>query len=497
MDNNIKNQPTDSFVMKEKNKKIDELREMGVEPYAHSYDKINNVEDILEYDETCDKIFKTAGRVVAYRRMGKNTFGHIQDPTGKVQFYVKKDEVGEERYEVFKKISTGDFIGVEGKLFRTNSGELTVKISDFTLLSKNVRPLPEKFHGLTDIEMRYRQRYVDLIMNREVMDTMTKRFEIIKYFRNYLQDRGFLEVETPMLHSQVGGAAAKPFITHHNTLDMDMYLRIAPELYLKRLLVGGYEKVFEINRNFRNEGISIKHNPEFTMMELYQAYANYEDMMNITEDLISSLTYHLFNKYEIEYNGQMVNMAKPWKRITMKEIVKEYTGFDFNEINTDEEAIEKAKEHGIVIDKDKKYSKYAILNLFFEEKVEKNIVHPTFVTEYPKEISPLSKNKIGEVDWVDRFEVFITGREYGNAYSELNDPREQKLRFEDQVMKKEQGDDEATDMDLDYIRALEYAMPPAGGLGIGIDRLVMLLTNSSSIRDVILFPTLKKETNFE
>lgn len=486
-----------SHVMKEKARKVEELRAEGLEPYARRYDKKQNISEILNYDESSDKEFQTAGRIVSYRRMGKNGFAHIQDLSGKIQFYAKKDEIGDDKYEIYKKMATGDFVGVKGKLFRTQTGELTIKASDIEILTKNVRPLPDKFSGLQDIEMRYRQRYVDLVMNPEVQDTMKKRFEIIRFMRNYLESRNFIEVETPMLHPTLGGANAKPFITHHNTLDMDMYLRIAPELYLKRLLVGGFERVFEINRNFRNEGTSIKHNPEFTMMELYQAYADFNDMMDLTEDLLSEMAKHLYNTYEIPYGEYMVDMSKPWRRVTMREIVKEKTGFDFNLMKSDEEAIEFAKNLGIELDKTKSYTKFGILNLLFEEKVESTIVNPTFVTEYPKEISPLSKNMEGESEWVDRFELFITGREYGNAYSELNDPQDQKERFEEQVRAKENGDDEAGEMDLDYIRALEYGMPPAGGLGIGIDRLVMLMTNSQSIRDVILFPTLKKETHFE
>ena len=486
-----------SHVMKEKARKVEELRAEGLEPYARRYDKKQNISEILNYDENSEKEFQTAGRIVSYRRMGKNGFAHIQDLSGKIQFYAKKDEIGDDKYEIYKKMATGDFVGVKGKLFRTQTGELTIKASDIEILTKNVRPLPDKFSGLQDIEMRYRQRYVDLVMNPEVQDTMKKRFEIIRFMRNYLESRNFIEVETPMLHPTLGGANAKPFITHHNTLDMDMYLRIAPELYLKRLLVGGFERVFEINRNFRNEGTSIKHNPEFTMMELYQAYADFNDMMDLTEDLLSEMAKHLYNTYEIPYGEYMVDMSKPWRRVTMREIVKEKTGFDFNLMKSDEEAIEFAKNLGIELDKTKSYTKFGILNLLFEEKVESTIVNPTFVTEYPKEISPLSKNMEGESEWVDRFELFITGREYGNAYSELNDPQDQKERFEEQVRAKENGDDEAGEMDLDYIRALEYGMPPAGGLGIGIDRLVMLMTNSQSIRDVILFPTLKKETHFE
>ncbi len=489
----MSNQSNESNIISEKLKKVEELKEAGIEPYGRNYEKINNIEEISQYDETSDKVFKTAGRIVAYRRMGKNGFGHIQDFTGKFQYYVKKDEVGEEQYEIYKKLGLGDFIGIEGTLFRTQTGELTLRAKSFEVLSKNIRPLPEKFHGLTNVETRYRQRYVDLVMNREVMETMKKRFQIVRFFRKYLEAKGFIEVETPMMHPIAGGATARPFTTHHNALDMELFLRVAPELYLKRLLVGGFEKVFEINRSFRNEGISIKHNPEFTMMELYQAYADYVDMMNITEDLISKLTFELHGTYEIEYEDKKINMKSPWRRVKMKDIVKEVTGFDFDTVISDEDAVAKAKEIGIPLEKDKTYTKYGILNLIFEEKVEETLINPTFIIEYPKEISPLSKNKKGETDWVDRFELFISGREFANAYSELNDPRDQKERFEEQVKMKEAGDDEAQNMDLDYIRALEYGMPPAGGLGIGIDRLVMLMTNSASIRDVILFPTLRKE----
>lgn len=497
MSNDTKATPSTSYIMSEKIKKVEELKSMGIEPYGRFFDKTDNIIDILAHGADEEKTFITAGRIVSYRRMGKNGFAHLKDETGKIQFYVQKNEVGEQEYEIFKNLSVGDFVGIEGHLFTTMTGELTLRAHKYTVLSKNIRPLPEKFHGLTDVEMRYRQRYVDLVMNDNVMNTMRARFEIIRYMRRYLEQKGFIEVETPMLHPIVGGANAKPFITFHNSLDQEMYLRIAPELYLKRLLVGGFEKVFEINRNFRNEGISIKHNPEFTMMELYQAYADYNTMMDITEDLISSLCMHLHKKHEIEYEGQTVNLAKPWRRVTMQDIVMEKTGYDIEKMQNDEQAVNFAKELGIHLEENKTYTKYGILNLLFEEKVESTIVNPTFVTKYPKEISPLSKNSQNSEDWVDRFELFITGREYGNAYSELNDPRDQKERFEDQVNKKNLGDDEACDMDYDYIRALEYGMPPAGGLGIGIDRLCMLLTNSSSIRDVILFPTLKKEKNFD
>ena len=486
-------QISEKSIIGEKLKKVKELKELGIEPYGRKFEKLNNIDEILQYDETSEKTFKTAGRIVAFRRMGKNGFGHIQDTTGKTQYYVKKDEVGEEAYEIYTKLGVGDFIGIEGTLFKTQTGELTLRAKSFEVLSKNIRPLPEKFHGLTDVETRYRQRYVDLVMNEEVKNTFKARFQILRLTRNFLEKKGFIEVETPMLHPIAGGASARPFITHHNALDMDFFLRIAPELYLKRLLVGGFEKVFEINRSFRNEGTSIKHNPEFTMLELYQAYADYEDIMNLTEELINSLVVELHGKTEIAYQDATINFAAPWKRIRMKDIVKDTTGYDIDAITSDEEAVKKAKELGIELEKDKVYTKYGILNLLFEDKVESTLMDPTFITDYPKEISPLSKNKEGSEDFVDRFELFIYGREHANAFSELNDPVEQKSRFDDQEKMKEAGDDEAHETDLDYIRALEYGMPPAGGLGIGIDRLVMLLTNSFSIRDVILFPALKKE----
>ena len=475
--------------------KLKALIEAGKNPYEITkYDRTHTTNEIFEnYEELEGKDVKIAGRIMGKRVMGKASFAHVQDSYGNIQLYVSVNDLGEESYKAFKEDDIGDIVGVRGFVFKTKTGEISIHAKEFTLLSKSLRPLPEKFHGLKDTDLRYRQRYVDLIMNPEVKDTFIKRIQILKEIRTFLDNLGYLEVETPILNNISGGASARPFITHHNTLDIDMYLRIANELYLKRLIVGGFEKVYEMGRMFRNEGISIKHNPEFTMMELYQAYADFNDMMDLTEDLISSLTFELHGKYEIEYEDKTINLAKPWRRVTMKEAVKEATGFDFDSISSDEEAIEKAKEFGIPLEKDKTYTKFGILNLFFEEKVEETLINPTFITEYPKEISPLSKNQKGETEWVDRFELFISGREFANAYSELNDPQDQKERFEEQVKLKEAGDDEAQGMDLDYIRALEYGMPPAGGLGIGIDRLVMLQTNSASIRDVILFPTLRKE----
>ena len=472
--------------------KIQELKEMGLEPFGRKYDKVDMIGTITpQYEEESEKRFKTAGRIMTFRRMGKNGFGHIEDQSGKMQYYVKKDIVGEEAYEIYKKMGVGDFIGLEGALFKTKTGEITLRADKFELISKNTRPLPEKFHGLTDVETRYRERYADLIMNREVKETFIQRSKVIRYMRTYFESRDFLEVETPMMQPVAGGAAAKPFVTHHNALEMDLFLRIAPELYLKRLIVGGYDKVFEINRSFRNEGISTRHNPEFTMMELYQAYADFNDMMDITENLISSMVKDLYGKEELEYEGVMINYSKPWKRITMIDSIKEETGCDFSEIKTVEEARKAAADLHVKIEEN--YSKFKIMNEIFEEKVEHTLIQPTFITDYPKELSPLSKSKKDSDEFVDRFEFFIYGREVGNAYSELNDPVDQKERFEGQMKAKEEGDEEAQMMDSDFINALEYGMPPTGGLGIGIDRLVMFLTNSSSIRDVIFFPHMRKK----
>ena len=480
-------------IIKQKMEKIEELKKMGLEPFGRKYDKKDYVADILaNYKEEVETEVKTAGRIMAYRRQGAASFGQFEDITGRMQYYVKKDEVGEESYEIYKKLGVGDFIGIEGKTFKTHSGEITVRVTKFELLSKNTRPLPEKFHGLTDVETRYRQRYIDLIVNREVKDTFIKRSKIINYIRTYLQERKFLEVETPMMHPILGGASAKPFVTHHNALDMELYLRIAPELYLKRLIVGGYERVFEINRSFRNEGVSTRHNPEFTMIELYQAYADYHDMMDLAEDLIRSIAKEMSNGTGvIEYQGTEIDYSKPWTRITMIDAIKKYTGIDFNVIKTAEEADAAAKSVGVYAEKGSSY--YKILNEVFEEKVEQNLIQPTFITEYPKELSPLAKNKKGSEDFVDRFELFVFGRELGNAYSELNDPVDQRERFEGQVAARESGDEEAQMMDEDFVTALEYGLPPTGGLGIGIDRLVMFMTNSAAIRDVLLFPHMKKK----
>ena len=434
-----------------------------------------------------------SGRVMAIRTHGKATFADLMDMSGKMQLFVSFDDVGEKRYEFFTDLDIGDIVGVEGEVFKTNRGQISIKVKSFNLLSKSLRPLPEKFHGLKDKDLRYRQRYLDLIVNPDVKDTFITRSKIIREVRNYLEDKGFLEVETPMMHPIPGGASARPFVTHHNALDMDLYLRIAPELYLKRLIVGGFEKVFEINRNFRNEGMSYKHNPEFTMMELYQAQADYHDMMELTENLISEVAERVLGTKKITYEGTEIDLTPPWNRITMVEAVKKYTDIDFNQIDSDQEAIEVCEELDLEIDGEINWGK--VLNEIFEERVEDKLIQPTFIMDYPIEVSPLAQKKEDNPKLTYRFEPFIYAREMGNAFTELNDPIEQKRRFEQQVKERDAGDEEAQMMDEDFVRALEYGMPPTGGLGIGIDRLVMLLTDSSSIRDVILFPTMRPKND--
>ena len=469
-----------------KKEKLAKIKDRGIYPFGRTYDKKDN---IVSIDKEGMKV-KTAGRIMSYRRQGKASFGHVEDQTGKMQYYIKRDDVGEEAYELYKLLGVGDFFGIEGETFLTSTGELTISIKKFELLSKNMRPLPEKYHGLKDVEIRYRQRYIDLVMNREVKETFVKRSMVVSRMRDYLTNKGFLEVETPMMHPIPGGALAKPFITHHETLDMELYLRIAPELYLKRLIVGGYERVFEINRNFRNEGISTRHNPEFTSMELYQAYIDHNDLMNLTEDLIKDIVQHTCGKTDIQYEETALDFGSPWKRITMVDAVKEHTGFDFTNAKNRDEVAEAAKKMGLEIKTND--SKYKILTLMFEEKVEEKLIQPTFVYGYPKEVSPLAKTSADNPFFANRFEMFVYGRELANAYSELNDPEEQEANFKSQLEGREGGDEEAHWMDEDYVTALEYGMPPTGGLGIGIDRLVMFITNSSSIRDVIFFPQLRK-----
>lgn len=470
-------------------KKLDELKEKGIDPFGTKFDRTHRAQEIMDGFADLENTQVTiAGRIMAKRNMGKATFVHIQDVSGKIQVYVRVNEVGEEQYELFTHFDIGDIIGVTGKVFKTQRGETSVWANEITLLSKSLRPLPEKWHGLKDVELRYRQRYVDLIVNPEVKEVFIIRSKIIRAIRNYLDKLGFLEVETPMMHPIAGGAAARPFVTHHNTLDMDLYLRIAPELYLKRLLVGGMEMVYELNRTFRNEGISTKHNPEFTMLELYQAYADYQDMMNLTEQLVSTVANEVLGTMKIEYEGQAIDLTPPWNRIPMLEAVKQYTGVDFTQATDDIQAREAAKKLGLNVEGE---SRGNIINEVFEEFVEPKLVQPIFITDYPIEISPLAKRKSEDPAYTYRFEAFIYAREMANAFSELNDPIDQEQRFRKQVEKRAAGDDEAHQMDEDYVNALEYGMPPAGGLGIGIDRLVMLLTNSSSIRDVLFFPQMK------
>ena len=466
--------------------KIKEIEALGVYPFGKKYDKIHMIGELLTSSPEVEITFKTAGRIMGFREQGKAVFAHIEDQTGKIQVYIRQDQIGTEAFEIVKKLGVGDIIGVEGTLFITQKGELTLRVSKVDLLSKNVRALPEKFHGLTDVETRYRKRYLDLIMNRDVKETFIKRVKIINGIREFLNKKGFLEVETPMMHPIVGGAAARPFITH-----MELYLRIAPELYLKRLIIGGFDKVYEINRNFRNEGISTRHNPEFTMMELYQAYADYNDMMDLTESLFQYLATEVLGTTKIEYNGKEIDLGQ-FHRIHMVDMIKDITGADFWQTLTVEEAKALAKQHHVEI-ADHMTTVGHIINEFFEQKCEEHIVQPTFIYGHPVEISPLAKRNSDDSRFTDRFELFIDAREYANAFSELNDPADQRGRFEAQVEEAMLGNDEATAIiDDDYIEALEYALPPTGGLGIGIDRAIMLLTGSPSIRDVVLFPQMKR-----
>lgn len=481
-------------VLRIRREKLAVLREEGEDPFAITkFDRSNSVSEIREsYSEYEGKVVTVAGRMMSKRVMGKMSFADLRDGGAKIQLCVKRDEMGEEPYKKYKKLDIGDIIGVTGEVFTTQKGEMSIRTSEIVLLSKSLRTMPEKFHGLTNTDLRYRQRYVDLIMNPEVKRVFEARSGIIKEIRSYLDSRGYMEVETPILNTIPGGANARPFITHHNTLDIDMYLRIAPELYLKRLVVGGFEKVYEIGRLFRNEGMDIKHNPEFTTIELYEAYTDYVGMMNLTEDMIKTVAEKVLGTTVITYQGEEIDLGKPWCRMTMIESIKKYSGADFSETKTAEEAKALAESIGIVFDEENEnLSRGEIISLAFEEKVEEQLVQPTFITEYPVEISPLAKRMPSNPEFTERFEVFITRREFGNAFSELNDPLDQKERFIKQVEKREAGDEEAGMMDEDYVNALEYGLPPTGGLGIGIDRLVMLLTDSSSIRDVLLFPTMK------
>ncbi|HOB22665.1 MAG: lysine--tRNA ligase [Firmicutes bacterium] len=469
--------------------KLAALRQQGIDPYRGEFKPDSSAQWILDQFVQLEGSRRAvAGRIISIRGHGKASFAHLQDRTGKIQLYVKQDVLGEEAYQLFQQLDIGDLIGVSGEVFRTRRGEISIKVEKFTYLAKALTPLPEKWHGLKDVELRYRQRYLDLIANPQVKDNFIRRSQIIRAIRAFLDKRGFLEVETPMMQPIPGGAAARPFITHHNALDIPLYLRIAPELYLKRLLVGGLERVYEINRNFRNEGISTKHNPEFTMLELYQAYADYHDMMKLMEEMVAEISEEVVGSLKVEYQGVTLDFTPPWRRLSMVEAVEEVLGISVE--GSDAQKLgARAKEIGVELPEDASVA--AVINEVFEQKVEETLIQPTFVYDYPVEISPLARRKTDNPQLTERFEAFVYGRELANAFSELNDPIDQFQRFREQAKEREQGNEEAQAMDYDYIRALEYGMPPAGGLGIGIDRLVMLFVDAASIRDVILFPLLK------
>ena len=486
-------EPDLNQLRKVRREKLAELQQNGKDPFVITkYDQTHHSQEIKDsFDELEGKKVSIAGRMMSKRVMGKASFCNVQDLKGNIQSYVARDSVGEENYKEFKKLDVGDVIGIEGEVFKTKTGEMSIHASHVTLLSKSLQILPEKFHGLTNTDTRYRQRYVDLIMNPEVKDTFIKRSRIISAIRKYLDGQGFMEVETPMLVANAGGAAARPFETHFNALNEDLKLRISLELYLKRLIVGGLEKVYEIGRVFRNEGLDTRHNPEFTLMELYQAYTDYNGMMDLTENLYRHVAQEVLGTTKIVYNGIEMDLGKPFERITMVDAVKKYAGVDWNEVETLEQARELAKEHKIEFED--RHKKGDILNLFFEEYVEEHLVQPTFVMDHPIEISPLTKKKPENPDYVERFEFFMNGWEMANAYSELNDPIDQRARFKAQEEQLAQGDEEANTTDEDFLNALEIGMPPTGGIGFGIDRMCMLLTDSAAIRDVLLFPTMKSQ----
>ncbi|HNR65396.1 MAG TPA: lysine--tRNA ligase [Atribacterota bacterium] len=483
-------------IREERIKEIEELRREGIDPFGQSFpgkeaiikviDKFNQIAT----GEPSQENVIIAGRIMALRKHGKAAFADLEDQTGKIQVYIKSNFIGTDSFEIFKDISVGDIIGITGTVFKTKTGELTVLANKFTLLTKTLRTLPEKWHGLTDTETRYRKRYLDLIANQEVKELFIERSKIVKYIRNFLDNKGFLEVETPVLQPIPGGATATPFVTHHLSLHQDLYLKIAPELYLKRLLVGGLEKVYELNRNFRNEGISTRHNPEFTMLELYEAYADYHTMMEIAEEMVCDILKKLRGTLVIQYQGEMLDFTPPWKRISMYEAIKSVTGINPDEVKNEEvgDLIVQFQ-----LELPKNAAKGEVINELFEKKVEHTLIQPTFIIDYPVEVSPLSKQKPGYPHLVERFELFINSMEIANAFTELNDPLEQKVRFLQQAESKSEGEINQNFVDYDYIEALEYGMPPAGGMGVGIDRLIMLLTNKDSIREVILFPQLKKK----
>lgn len=482
--------------------KMNRIKDMNLDPFGHRFDRTNNSAEIkekyrnIEHDEleNMDIHVSVAGRIMFMRKMGKASFFTIKDRFGQIQVYISINDVGEEAYTLFKAADIGDIVGIKGKVMKTQTGEMTIKCLEYTHLTKALRPLPEKMHGLTDVEERYRRRYVDLMMNDETMRVALMRPKIIRCIQNFLDNRGFVEVETPILTTLLTGASARPFITHHNSQDLDMYLRIALELNLKRLLVGGMESVYEIGRVFRNEGMDPQHNPEFTMMEVYQAYSDLEGMMDLTENMYQTIAREVCGKMTFNYLGNEINLEGPWKRISMVDAIKEKVGIDFKKEMTVEEALKLAEEHHIEV-ADHEHTVGHIINLFFEKYVEETLIQPTFLYGHPIEISPLTKKNPEDPRFVDRFELFISGKEAANAYTELNDPIDQLERFKEQLKEKELGNEEANDIDYDFIEALEYGMPPAGGIGYGIDRLVMFFTESASIRDVLLFPTMKPRKN--
>ncbi len=488
---NNQQEPDINQLRKVRRDKLRELQENGQDPFeimkfdvSHHSQEIKDQYEALEGQQVC-----VAGRIMSKRVMGKASFCNVQDLKGNIQSYVARDSIGVEEYKAFKKFDIGDIVGLKGNVFKTKTGEISIHAEEITLLSKSLQVLPEKFHGLKDTDIRYRQRYVDLIMNQEVKDTFIKRSRIISSIRNYLDGQGFMEVETPVLTPNAGGAAARPFMTHYNALDEDVHLRISLELYLKRLIVGGMERVYEIGRVFRNEGLSVRHNPEFTLLELYQAYTDYYGMMDLAENLYRHVAQEVLGTAKITYGGVEIDLGQPFERLTMVEAVKKYADIDFTEISTEEEA--KALADRLDIEYEARHKKGDILNLLFEEYVEEKLIQPTFIMDHPVEISPLAKRKPSDPEYTERFELFITGREMANAFSELNDPIDQRSRFEAQEELKRQGDEEANSIDEDFLNALEHGMPPTGGIGFGIDRLVMLLTDSAAIRDVLLFPTMK------
>ncbi|NLM23286.1 MAG: lysine--tRNA ligase [Firmicutes bacterium] len=470
--------------------KLDKLREKGIDPYRGKFQPTHYSTEIIEnFAQYEGREVAIAGRVMSIRAHGKATFAHLQDARGQLQIYLRLDKLGEERYGLFDLLDLGDFIGVKGSVFRTRRGEITVEVQEYVLLSKALRPLPEKWHGLKDVELRYRQRYLDLLVNQQVRKTFIHRSRIIQAMRDFLNQQGFLEVETPMMSTIAGGAAARPFVTYHNALNLKLFLRIATELHLKRLLVGGLDRVYEIGRVFRNEGISSVHNPEFTTAEIYQSYADYKDMMELTENLVSHIARKVLGSTEINLNGEVFDLAPPWRRLSLMEAVHRYAGIDFTQINDRREALEAARRAGLELEENLSWGE--VLFALFEAFCEEQLRQPAFIYDYPLEVSPLAKKKEDDPRFTYRFEAFVAGTEIANAFSELNDPLDQRERFEQQLARRQAGDEEAHMMDEDFLVALEHGMPPAGGVGIGIDRLVMLLTGSSSIREVILFPTLR------